>query len=284
VALCLLPALLAWSSCRRAGPSLDVRPEARISATALPATAPLEITYIWRVAEDFRPDGADYTAFVHFRGEEGGLLWDDDHAPEIPTSRWAAGQAVEYMRTAFIPRRAPLEEITVTVGLYRSGEGGGKVRLAGRQGRSLEYEVARFEVLPAAELPEIVYAEGWHDPEVEAGNPEGETWRWSQREAACLLERPERPAFLYLQAQAPVEFLGGPQDVAFELEGKPLDSFTIGDTDRVSRKISLPPDAWKGKDQAILVLHLGRSVVPAETGKSTDARELGLKIYRMVVF
>src|SRR3712207_7316024 len=34
---------------------------------------------------------------------DGERLWQDDHLPAVPTSKWTPGQTVEYTRTVFVP-------------------------------------------------------------------------------------------------------------------------------------------------------------------------------------
>lgn len=278
-ALLLLPA-----GCRKARTSLDVAPEARQLYGTIPATGPLEVTYIWTVSDNFTPVEKDFAVFIHFWGENDDLHWQDDHMPPVPTSRWQPGQTIEYTRIHFLPRNVPQEEITLTMGLYDAAGTGEKVRLEGRQTHRLEYEVSRFEVVPPDQLPEIVYEEGWYNREFVPGQPDGAVWRWSRGEAHCQLENPRRPASVYIEAQAPVELLGQPQTVIIEVDGEVLTSFEVDDTERFLKKFPLPEQMIRDQQFLPMTLTAGPAVVPKDVTAGGDERELGLKVYNLSLF
>ncbi len=276
--------LLMPAGCRKARTSLDVRPEARQIHGTIPATGPLEVTYIWNVSESFVPVEKDLVAFVHFWGEDDELHWQDDHRPPVPTSRWQPGQTIEYTRIHFLPRNVPREEVTLTLGLYDADGTGEKVRLEGRQTHSLEYEVCRFEVVPPDQLPEIVYEDGWYNREFVPGQPDGVVWRWSRQEAFCKLENPHRPAALYLEGQAPVDMLERPQVVTIEIAGEQLTSFELADEKRFLRKFPIPEHILRDQQFLPMTLRVGEAAVPSELVGSGDDRELGLKVFNLALF
>lgn len=284
VALMVLAGWLAPAGCRKARTSMDVHPEARQLHGTIPATGPLEVTYVWTVGENFVPVDKDFAVFIHFWGENDELHWQDDHQPPVPTSRWQPGQTIEYTRIHFLPRSVPQQEVTLTMGLYDFDGEGEKVRLEGRQTRRLEYEVCRFEVIPPDQLPEIIYEDGWYDREFVPGQPDGALWRWSRLEAFCKIENPHRPSALYLEAQAPVELLERAQVVTIEMDGEPLTSFEVEDTERFLRKIPIPAHILRDQQFVPLTIRVGEAVVPSELVGSGDERQLGLKVYNMSLF
>lgn len=284
VLLAVVTALLLPAGCRKARSSMDVRPEAHQLHGIIPATGPLEVTYVWKVSENFTPVEKDFAVFVHFWGEDDELQWQDDHQPPVPTSRWQPGQTIEYTRIHFLPRNVPQEEITLTVGLYDAAGTGEKVRLEGRQTHRLEYEVCRFEVIPSDKLPEIVYEDGWYSREFIPGHPDGAIWRWSRREAFCKLENPRRAAALYLEAQAPLNLVGEPQMVTIEMGGEQLTSFEVSDTERFLRKFPVPDHILRDRQFVPLTIRVGKAVVPSEVDGSHDERELGLQVFNMSLF
>lgn len=278
-AVLLLPA-----GCRKARTSMDVTPEARQLHGAIPATGPLEVTYIWTVGQSFVPVEKDYAVFVHFWGENDQLTWQDDHHPPVPTSQWQPGQKIEYTRIHFLPRNIPQEEMTLTLGLYDAEGDGDKVRLQGRQTHRQEYEACRFEVIPADQLPEIVYEDGWYDPEFVPGKPDGSVWRWSRQKALCKLENPRRAAALYLEAQVPLQLLDHPQVVTIEMGGEQLTTFEVTDTERFLRKFPVPDHILRDQQFLPMTLKVGTAVVPSEAGGSVDDRQLGLQVFNMSLF
>lgn len=279
-----LAVLLAPAACRKARTSMDVHPEARQLHGTIPATGPLEITYVWTVGENFVPVEKDYAVFVHFWGEDDELHWQDDHQPPVPTSRWQPGQTIEYTRIHFLPRDVRQEEVTLTMGLYEFDGTQEKVRLEGRQTHRLEYEVCRFEVIPPDQLPEIVYEDGWYNREFLPGEPDGAMWRWSRLEAYCKLENPHRPSALYLEAQAPVELMEKPQVVTIEIDGEQLTSFEVKNTDRFLRKFPIPDHILRDQPFLPMTLRVGEVVVPSDLVGSGDERQLGLRVYNLSIF
>lgn len=284
VSLAVVIVLLLPAGCRKARTTMDVRPEARSLHGTIPATGPLEVTYIWQVGESFTPVEKDYAVFIHFWGEDDELQWQDDHQPPVHTSRWQPGQTIEYTRIHFLPRNVSQEVVTLTMGLYDVEVAGDKVRLEGRQTHRMEYEVCRFEVIPPDQLPEIVYEEGWYNREFIPGQPDGVAWRWSRQEAFCKLENPRRAAALYLEAQAPVELMDEPQVVTIEMDGEQLTSFEVADTERFLRKFPVPDHILRDQQFVPMTIRVGTAVVPSEIDGSADQRQLGLKVFNMSLF
>src|SRR5687767_7876480 len=77
-------------------------PSLTVSRDRVAIGSPVKLTYKFDVAQGAKIDG-DYLVFVHVLDPDGELLWTDDHVPAVPTSRWQAGQPVEYTRTVFVP-------------------------------------------------------------------------------------------------------------------------------------------------------------------------------------
>jgi hypothetical protein len=282
--LLLLALLLCVPGCREAGPQMDVQVQVKMDSKTLPATGPVELTYVWTMAADAEPVSSDYLVFAHYWGTDGEIHWQDDHQPPIPTSQWKPGQTVEYTNIHFIPDTAPQGEITLRVGLYDQKGTGGKVILSGHPERKPDYEVMRFEVTPADQLPIIIYDQGWYDQEFEQGQPGGTSWRWCRQEAVCWIESPERPCALFLEIQAPARLLGAGQSVTLELEQIELATLQLDGPDRVIRRIPIPDQLRQDRDCVCLVLRTDKVLQSQGTGNGTDDRELGLKVYRLAVY
>jgi hypothetical protein len=282
--LLLLASLLCAAGCGESAPRMDVRVEVRCTQQSLPATGPLELTYFWQLAADAEAPGFDCLVYAHFRNADGDILWQDDHQPPVPTSRWRPGQTVEYRRIHFIPDTAPAEEVTLTVGLYDQQGTEGKVILAGRHGRAPGYDAARLDVLPAGRLPIVIYDQGWYNQESKPGQLEGPTWRWCRREAVCWAELPGRPCSLFLEVQAPLQTLDPAQPVTLELEGVVLAFFEIDGPGPVVHKFRLPEQLTAGKECVRLVVRTDRAAQPQPNGDAGEKRELGLRFFHLAVY
>src|SRR5688500_10872280 len=151
----------AAAGCRRR--DLDMPPVATPTLTcARPRVAigsPVDVTYRFQVAPDAKFDG-DYWVFVHVLDSQGELMWTDDHAPSIPTSRWTPGQTVQYSRTIFAPNYPYIGEAAVRIGLY-SPQTGKRLALAATDVARREYAVAKLELLPQSENVYLIYKDGW---------------------------------------------------------------------------------------------------------------------------
>ena len=91
----------ACSGDESAGPAVAT-PTVTLSKSAAAIGSPVGMTYRFDVAQDAAIDG-DYLVFMHVIGPDGEKLWQDDHAPAVPTSQWKPGQTVEYDRLVFVP-------------------------------------------------------------------------------------------------------------------------------------------------------------------------------------
>jgi hypothetical protein len=87
------------------------------------------ITYAWKA---FRSLGAstDYTAFVHFVDDskvtatDPGIIFQDDHAPAVPTSEWSPGQVItDGPFNVETPSAMPDGTYSIRVGLYDRSSG-----------------------------------------------------------------------------------------------------------------------------------------------------------------
>lgn len=73
---------------------------------------PLRITYNWQAV----PLDQDYTVMVHFIGSNGMTLFQDDHMPPVPTTKWSG--PVSYTRIVDVPSNAPEGTYRIVTGLY----------------------------------------------------------------------------------------------------------------------------------------------------------------------
>lgn len=99
-------------------------------------TAPgrFEIAYDWDVSE---PPTADYSIFVHFTDKSGKILFQNDHRPEQPTSKWKQGINKTGPFTVSIPEglKPPFD---IRVGMFQPPEGG-RVAMRGKSDGEARY-------------------------------------------------------------------------------------------------------------------------------------------------
>jgi len=259
-----------------------ITPDIKLSATEFPIGSPLEISYQWMIGSQMTPLQKDYTVFVHFLDQEGKLIFTDDHAPPIPTSQWKPGGRVEYQRTPFIPYTPMVGELKVKVGLYHI-ESGTRLTLAGKdEGGDRAYLVGKVKLLPEDLNSLPVYKDGWYDLEVVSEDTLKE-WIWSQKEAEVSFVNPRRDAILYLRALSPAAYLGSPQQITLYLNDQPLESWQCTTSEDFLRKITIEKERL-GRDNWIDIrIEVDKVFIPIEHGEGKDARELGVKVYNLLL-
>ena len=245
---------------------------------------PIEMAYRFVVATTAPAFTENETVFVHFLDTDGELMWTDDHEPPVPTTQWKPGQTIEYSRTMFVPKFPYSGDTTVVVGLY-SPRSGARVPMAGQTKGQREYQVATFNLHPQTDNLYVVFKDGWHETEV-AEDATGLEWQWSKKTATLAFRNPMRDVVLYFQCDQPVKVLGTPQQVELRIGSMVIDSFALSAAgQRELRKVNLT-SAQLGKGETVEVtIAVDRTFVPATTTqlKSTDARELGIRVFRAYV-
>ena len=135
LSLCTFVCLLLASTAACSRESASEPPVAAASVTLGKDKAaigsPLKITYKFDVAPGAKIDG-DYSVFVHVIEPDGERLWQDDHQPEVPTSKWTPGQTVEYTaktgRMASMNRYTSLDTSKLAVTTHYTYDERGRVR------------------------------------------------------------------------------------------------------------------------------------------------------------
>ncbi len=155
-------------------------PVATVSFSAnkakVPVGSPIELTYKFDVAPNASIP-ADYRVFVHVTNADGSTMWNDDHEPPVPTSKWTPGQTIQYTRTRFVPVFPYQGEAAVQIGLYRDND---RLPLQGpdpadRESTSRSYRVGTIHLLPQSDNIFVILKNGWHPAEF---SPENTTLEW----------------------------------------------------------------------------------------------------------
>ena len=256
------------------------------SKPRVPVGSPVVITYTFVAAPDAVING-DYRVFVHVMDADGKQMFDDDHEPPVPTSKWKPGQTVgPYSRTRFIPVVPYLGEATVRVGLYRGDE---RLPLSGidpadRTGRAREYKVGTLELLPMSENVFVILKSGWHQDENTPENP-ANSWRWTQKVAALGFKNPKKDVTFYFEYDArPDIFPGQPQVVTVYAGSQVVATFPADVTAQTLKLLPISA-AQLGTDEMVeLRIEVDKTFVPAKLPNgSKDVRELGLRVYHTFI-
>jgi len=260
-----------------------VTPTVRLARSDAAIGMPIEMTYRFVVAATAPPFTEDETVFVHFLDADGEMMWTDDHEPPVPTTQWKPGQTIEYSRTMFVPKFPYSGETTVVVGLY-SPRSGGRVPMAGPTKGQREYQVAGFNLHPQTDNLYVVFKDGWHETEV-AEDASGLEWQWSKKTATLAFRNPMRDVLLYFQCDQPVKALGAPQQIELRIGPTVIDSFALAPGSPALRKVNLTSAQLGNGETVEVTVAVDRTFVPATTTqlKSTDARELGIRVFRAYV-
>ncbi len=237
--------------------------------------SPLAMTYKFVVAENVDFDD-NYAVFVHVTGPDGDTLWQDDHSPAIPTTKWTAGQTIEYTRMVFVPNYPYIGDASIRIGLY-SPTTSKRLPLSGADAGKQEYVVAKLSVLPQADNIYLIYRDGWHNAEVDPANPLVE-WQWTKKTAVLAFKNPKRDATFYVKYDARADLFNPPQQVSLTVNGQPFGSFTAEAKDPDLKTFAISAAQFGDQEMAEVSIDLDRTFnVPG------DARDLGIRIYHAFV-
>jgi hypothetical protein len=238
--------------------------------------SPLKITYKFQVADGAKID-RDYQVFVHVIEPDGERLWQDDHAPQVPTSKWVPGQAVEYTRTVFVPNYPYIGDANIRVGLYDPASGTRLPLNAQEVGRR-EYLVGKLNLLPQSENIFLIYKEGWHPSEVDPNNATSE-WQWTKGTATISFRNPKRDATFYLDGDARPDLFTPPQQVTVKVGGQTIATFAADSKDRILRTFPISADQFGTGDMAEITIEVDRTFGPG----GGDTRDLGIRVFHAFI-
>jgi hypothetical protein len=233
----------------------------------------VDMTYRWRTAANFRKFEGNRPVFVRFhRGDR--LLLQDDYHPEIPSSEWEAGRDYEWTRKIFIPPFIDefdpgfkgSEVLTLSVGLAET------------PGAPMEAGVVllrkKLRVSLSPLTPAVLYMDGWYEAGPDPVDP-GRKGRWTGREARCLIDNPERDAFLVIRGSLHPEAPPG-QEITLRIDDTVLERF-VTEERAFEKSYSIPQERLGDKKDFFLKIAVDRTFVPSRVlPDSRDTRELGV--------
>jgi hypothetical protein len=220
--------------------------------------------------------GRDYTVYVHF-WHGNNLLFQDDHVPSVPTSKWEPGKDYTYQRRIYIPSFIDEfdpefkgeDTLKLVVGFYNAFDRTGESKR--------EILTKKLKVLPPPQdAPEVIYEAGWYDLEVDAKAPLKQ-WRWTAREGRCVIDNPRRDALLVIRGAVNKDIVPN-QKVIFKINDLTLDEFIPSEI-VFEKSYNIKKEMLGDKDEFYLVITSDQTFVPAKIlPQSKDERELGLQV------
>lgn len=235
-----------------------------------------DVEYKWKTNKDFQKLDRDYNIFVHF-WHNTNMLVQDDYTPDIPTSQWQKSKEYTYKRRIHIP--AFIDEfdpqfkgeatLRLSVGFANPYDRSGKAEL--------EVLSQKLKVVPPPlGTPEVIYESGWFDLET---NQDAvlKQWRWTGKEAKCVIDNPHRDALLVIKGGVNLEAVKD-QKISFKINDLTLVEFIA--TDNVFEKsYTIKKEMLGDKDEFYLTVGVDKTFVPAKIiPNSKDERDLGIQV------
>ncbi|UCC41196.1 MAG: hypothetical protein JSV96_07165 [Candidatus Aminicenantes bacterium] len=275
VVIMMLLALVSFH-CRKKAAVKGVELEIKFSESPLSDYLITDIKYTWKTSSEFIKVSQDYNVFVHF-WHKNNLILRDDHTPEFPTSQWESLKEYSYMRRIFIPRFIDEfdpefegeETLKISAGFFSPYDRTGESKR--------DVLVKKVKVLPPPpDTPEVIYEDGWYNHEI---NPESflKEWRWTAKEARCIVDNPHRDALLVIKGGLNIDALDD-QKVIFKINDLVLDEF-IPKQSYFEKSFNIKKEMLGEGDEFILTFLTDKTFIPSKLiPGSTDERELGIQI------
>jgi len=236
----------------------------------------IEVEYGWQAGADYSPV-KDYRVAVHFVNDRGEVIWQDDHAPEVPMSQWKPGQVVTYRRVFKVPEGVSYPQINMLVGLYDPTAPEERVFCTVEEEVRRKVQVARFFVQPEERE---VYKRGWGRLEYSADGTS--QWRWMAREATFSFRNPRKIAFISLRGGTIRRCVDHDPVLRLRLGDKPLAEITLTG-DEFAEQYMVTPEQLGDLEWIDLVLQMDETFTPADCGLSEDTRRLSLMVNELSV-
>ena len=145
--------------------------------------------------------------------------------------------------------------------------------IRGTAPRRVPVAVRQFDIQPSTEVI-FGFGAGWHEDEYDRVT--GVRWRWTSGRAALRVSGPPHPIAVRIRAQSPLDYFDAPPTVTISAGGRELARATPSDDFVIDATV--PPDAWQASGGEIAI-ETTRTFAPAETGRSSDTRRLGLRVF-----
>ena len=272
----VLATILLIFSCKEDPRLKGIELEVSFSDTPLTDRLFTDVEYLWRTSKNFKRMDQDRAVFVHF-WHGSNLIVYDNHRPEIPTSQWEPDKEYLYSRRIYIPQFMDeldpdfkgAEDLRLSIGFYFPED-------EARHPLKKIYERGLKVFPPPPDTPKIVYDEGWYGFEIDADTPL-KRWRWTAKEARCVIDNPHRDALLVIKGGVRKDILDR-QKVVFRLNGMTLDEF-IPEKSHFEKSYRIGKEKLGEKDKFFLIITTDQTYIPARVfAGSGDNRELGVQV------
>jgi hypothetical protein len=278
----LILALLLLTSCNKNSGNKGIELDMTILPKTITDSLYVKMSYKFNFTEKFSPSqlSDDYKVFVHFwRTKNKEMLLQDDHTPVKKISQWKVGDSLDYSRVVYIPQFLDEfdidfeghEDVKLTIGLYKPSNEENKIVL---------YQEVLTVHAATYNAPEIVYDEGWNQPEAnpKLADEEARTWRWTKKKAVCIIENPRKESLLIIKGGVDKSIFSD-QSVIFQINGTVLEKF-IPETARFSKRYVISPEMVGNEDEFRLTIETDKTFIPSALNKEVnDDRELGVQVF-----
>ncbi len=268
--------LMAFGSCQKKVQVKGLELAVNFAEKTLTDNLMTDMEYRWKTTKDFARFDNDLNIYVHF-WHRNNLIFQDDHFPSVPTSKWEPEKEYTYVRRIYIPKFIDEfdpefkgeETLRLVVGVYSPYDRTGKAKS--------EVLEKKLRVLPPPpDTPEIIYENGWYDLEIDP-NAFLKQWRWTAKEAVCVIDNPHRDATLVIRGGVNLEAVPG-QKVIFKINETVLDEFVPTES-AFEKTYNVPKERLGDRDEFRLIVTTDKTFVPAKLDpKSKDERELGIQV------
>ncbi|MBN1225172.1 MAG: hypothetical protein JXB23_18120 [Candidatus Aminicenantes bacterium] len=235
-----------------------------------------DVTLAWKTSEDFVKMGQDLQIYMQFWHKKN-LLFQHDYIPEPATSQWEPSQEYVHTQRIYIPQFIDEfdpdfkgeDSLELAVGFDSPYDRSGKSK------QEILREKLRV-VPPPLDTPEIIYEEGWFNLEID---PEAylKQWRWTAKEARCIIDNPHRDALLVIKGGVNLQVLED-QTIIFKINDLILDEFAPEES-YFEKTYNIKKEMLGEGEEFYLTFATNKVFVPADAiPNSTDKRELGFQV------
>jgi hypothetical protein len=275
----MLLVFVALISCTQKG---DIVPSIKLSKNVVTMGSVVEAEYSFNLPANSKIPDYDGIIFVHFLDPDHNIVFTDDHKPEKPTSQWKAGENYTYKRLIFIPSDILSGEYTIRLGIYDPSGKRERIPLNAKEIKDRAYELAKLTI--KAPLWDLVkYEDGWYEPEKSAEDPFIQ-WRWTKSKAVAYLLNPIKDTKLYLSLEGNPEYAPNKELKAIiKINDNEVEQINMENDKKIDKTILISKDLSKADKYIKFEIDVSSTFVPAKVIQTNDDRELGVKIYRLVI-
>jgi len=128
--------------------------------------------------------------------------------------------------------------------------------------------------------PEIIYDDGWHQPEtnMQIKNPEERNWRWTSKRSVCIIENPKKESTLIIRGAMDKNKIKD-QKVIIKINDQILEEF-IPEQNVFIKKYTIAAEKLGAGDDFNLIIETDKTFIPSKLNpENKDNRELGIQIF-----